>query len=344
MRGWWMTMAMVLVVACKGGDTDVPTATPPPPPTDTDVDTDVVTTADTAPPVDTDPQVPVVDCSVPPSGPFSGRQLVTPRAYHGLAFDRLGNLVGSDGNNLLISTDTNTTQIFVPNAGSAQQMAYLPNGDLAVAFNSGTIETIAPNGVRTTLASGISAYGLEIGPDGYIYTANQSQVHRIDPTGVIAPTVVIPTSAVPTPKVITFDRTGSQMFVGTNFSDGRVWRFDMGSDGDPILPGTLIGTTGGSWHDGLGMDACGRLYVAEYNTRSLYMLEPGSGSTQLLDYYDTPLGGSAYGHGLVWGSGVGAWSDHDLYVPLPYNGNRVAEIDLGVPHKDFNGGNYTTIP
>ena len=341
MRGW--VWSMVFLAACKGAATEEPPPTATDVPTDTDVDTDIVTTADTAPPVDTDPGIPEIDCTVLPAGPFMGRQLGSPRAYHGLAFDQLGNLVGSDGNNLLISTDSNATQIFVPNAGSAQQMAYLQNGDLAVAFDSGQIQTIAPNGVRTTLASGISAYGLEIGPDGYIYTANQSQVHRIDPTGVQGPAVVVPTSAVSTPKVITFDRVGTQMFVGTNFSNGQVWRFDIGTDGDPILPGTMIGNTAGTWHDGLGMDACGRLYIAEYTNRSLYMLVPGVGSSQLINYYDTPIGGSAYGHGLVWGSGIGPWGDHNLYVPLPYNGNRIAEIELGVPHKDFNGGEYTIL-
>lgn len=318
-----------------GTDTDVPTETDQPPPTPT---------ADTAPPVPTDPPIPTVDCTSPPAGPFSGRLVQTARAYHGLAFDPDGNLVGGDNTNLLKTAATNDTSLFVPNLGSAQQMNYLPNGDLAIAVNGGgLIQRIEPSGNRVTLASGINAYGVEVGPDGQIYTANQSNVHRIDPTGTNGPQVIIGGGAVSTPKVLAFNLDGSELFVGTNFSSGAVHRFEIGTDGDPILPGQLIANTGGSWHDGLGMDACGRLYVAEYNTRSLYMIEPGQGSTQLLDYYSTPLGGSSYGHGLEWGSGLGEWDDHFLYVPMPYNGNTVAEIELGVPWIGWNDGNYERI-
>lgn len=334
--------ALLALVGC-------PSATPTPTPSDTDTDTDVPTptdpptpTGDTGPPPDTDPPIPVFDCTTVPSGPFGGRMINTARGYHGLAFSEDGLLVGADGNNLLKTQAPGQTQLFVPNIGGTQQMNYLPNGDLAISAGS-AIQTVQPNGTRTTLASGINAYGVEVGPDGMIYTANQTQVHRIDPNGTSGAQVVIPSGAVGSPKVVAFDLHGTQMFVGTNNGTGSVHRFDIDANGDPVLPGQQIAQTGGSWHDGIGMDVCGRIYVAEYFTRSLYMIRPGVGSQLLLAYGNLPIGNDAYGHGLEWGSGIGDWDDHFLYVPLPYNGNTVAEVELGYPWVGYNGGNYEII-
>lgn len=94
-------------------------------------------------------------------------------------------------------------------------------------------------------------------------------------------------------------------------------------------------------HDAIEVDACGNIYIAEFWTDSLYIIEPGQAARLLIDF---GANGESYGHSLVWGSGIGPWSDHSAYVPLPYFGDLVMEIELGIPSKDFNGGSYTTVP
>lgn len=325
-----------LLFAC-GSPTPTPSAEPTPP----------LTPVDTAPPTptgDTAPPLPVVDCSV---GPVLGEGdvLGTPRGYHGLAFDADGRLYGSDNTNLLRSTSSDDTSLFVPNLGVLQQIEFLPDGSLVVARDSsGSIDRIAPDGTRTTLASGIGAYGLTIGPDGFVYTANQTRIHRIDPAGAGAE-VFVPTSAIARPKVLTFSREGDVLWVGTISSQGNVWRVDIDTDGQPVLPPTLVGQTGGSWHDAITLDACGNVYVNEYNTSSLYLLRYGADAFEPLIRFNQ-IGSffeNVYGHGLVWGPDIEPWGATRVYMPLPYFGNRVGELDLGVPGRDFNQGRYEVV-
>jgi hypothetical protein len=83
---------------------------------------------------------------------------------------------------------------------------------------------------------------------------------------------------------------------------------------------------GGGWLDGLGVDACGNLFVPDYNTSSLYRISP-EGLVSLYYYF----GSVAYGHGLAWGSGMGGWNAEALYLPQPYDENTVVEVVIGVP-------------
>ena len=129
------------------------------------------------------------------------------------------------------------------------------------------------------------------------------------------------------PKVVAFNHDASALFFGTISNSGRVYRVDLDANMNPVSPPTLIGSTPGSWHDGLGVDICGNVYIAEYNNRSLYRI--GVTSNQLQTVYAPS--NDKYGHGLVWGTGSGGWNDHALYLPQPYNGNTVVEIDIGVP-------------
>lgn len=327
---------LLLLLACES-----PTPTPTPTPEPSDPPTD---TAPPLPTADTAPDVPIVDCT---QGPVLGEGVVldTPRAYHGIAFDADGAMYGSNNTNVLRSTDPQTTSLFVPNLGTLQQMEFLPTGELVVARDqNGTIDRIAPDGARTTLASGIGAYGLTIGPDGFVYTANQSRIHRIDPV-VGGAEVFVPTSAIARPKVLTFTREGDALWVGTISSSGNVWRVDLDQAGQPILPPVYVGQTGGSWHDGITLDACGNVYVNEYNTSSLYLLRHGSDSFEPFIRFNQwgTLFENVYGHGLTWGPDLHPWASTRAYMPLPYNGNRVGEIDFGVPGRDFNHGVYEVL-
>ena len=52
------------------------------------------------------------------------------------------------------------------------------------------IKGITPAGSQYNIAQNIYAYGVEIGPDGMIYTANNTDIHRIDPVTLTTEVVV----------------------------------------------------------------------------------------------------------------------------------------------------------
>ncbi len=328
-------VTLLLLAGCPpaDGDSDEPPSTATPPPTE---DTAVVPTGDTAtiPTADTGPPPFVVDCNnlpdLVPQGKVGGA-----RGYHGLAFDDQGAIVGSNGNSLVKVTTPPDVTPFALNVGSGQQMDYLPNGDLAFATWDGVVR-ILPNGDEQIIASGFqSLYGLMVGPDGFIYTADQAVVERIDPaTGDRTPYV----TGIESPKVLNWSPGHDKFYVGTN-SQGNVYEVDI----DPVTlevigTPTVLATTASSWHDALGVDACGNLYVAEFWDRRLYRISPDGQTTVLVDYPN-----ELYGHGLEWGSGIGVWDPYTVFVPQPYDDNEVGAAWIGVPSRRYTG-HYTLIP
>ena len=162
-----------------------------------------------------------------------------------------------------------------------------------------------------------------------LYAADWDKIERIDPaTG--QRTTIVPNHS---PKVVAFNHDGTQMFFGTIGNAGRVYSVDLDANYEPIAPPELVASTPGSWHDGIGLDICGNIYVAEYNNRTLYRI--GATTHGVQDFY--PYLSNQYGHGLIWGSGSGGWDDHMLYVPQPYNSHTVAELDIGVPPAGWDG-------
>jgi hypothetical protein len=328
-----------LMVACTP-----PAATP----VDSDPDTDPstpITTADTAPPVptaDTAPDLPIFDCTVPPPFPTDPVNLDAPRARHGIAFDAFGNLVGENGSSLIKADGPSSTSILAANTGQLEQMDYLPSGELVIAkLGNGNIVGVMPDGQTRVIATNVNAYGVHVGPDGFIYTANQDRVHRIDPvSGERAVYVDLPAGA--TPKVINFSPTFDKFYVGTNSNNGRVYEVALDANLEQIGGAAevriLAQNVGQSWHDGLGVDVCGNLYVNEYWSRGLYRVRP-DGTVQTLTIFPN----SEYGHGMAWGSGVGPWPADAIFVPQPYNNNRVKQATLGLPSRQFNGGAYITL-
>ncbi|MCB9674546.1 MAG: SMP-30/gluconolactonase/LRE family protein [Alphaproteobacteria bacterium] len=324
-------MLIALILACKAPPTDTDTDTVPTPVhTGHTGDTAVVHTGDTG------PDVPVFDCTSLQTAPFQSRRVPGARAYHGLAFDTLGNLVGSDGSSLIRVAGSNDASLWVPNSSSGQQMDYLPDGDLVFAHSNGNIVRITPAGATTVIASNVNAYGVIVGPDGFIYTANQSVVNRIDPVTGDRSVYV---SGVSVPKVINWSPGLDRFYIGTNSSGGAVYEVETDPVTlEPLGSPTLLANTSNSWHDALGVDVCGNLYVAEFWDRRLWRITPDGDASILVQYPS-----DRYGHGLVWGSGIGEWDALAVYVPQPYDNNSVSEAIIGIPDRRFNAGLYETI-
>ena len=92
----------------------------------------------------------------------------------------------------------------------------------------------------------------------------------------------------------------------------------------------------GGWQDAIGVDACGNVWVPDYFTSALYRISPDGNYEHMVETRER-----WYGHGIAWGSGIGGWRTDTIYMPQPYNENRVREVVVGVPDgrfvRTFNG-------
>lgn len=152
-------------------------------------------------------------------------------------------------------------------------------------------------------------------------------------------TVAIPEQ----PRVMDYSPERKRLYVGTLTTEldpprdgsgeetrpadtiGRLYVLDWDAEYLPVGPARLFASqVGGGFHDGLGVDACGNLLVADYQTSGLYRVTP-EGEVALYHPWDM----QTYGHSLSWGSG--GWDDHSLYLPQPYNDDTIVKVDVGVP-------------
>lgn len=272
------------------------------------------------------------DCATVPPFPTSVTVLDGPRGYHDVAFTEDGYLLGSDGSNLLaVTRDGSDTNIVVPNLGMIQGMDWLPDGDLAVASSAnGAILRVAANGSTTTIASDIDAYGLVLGPDDKLYAANDRDIWRIDPTNGQKTKILDRGFLGWGARSIQFSQDATRLYIGTSTGfGGHVYYLDLDANLDPIgAPIELASGVGmGMYHDGMGVDVCGYLYVPDYDRSALFRISPDGTIVQTL--LDTAI--DEYGHGLEWGNGEGGFRTDALYQPLPYGGNGVIEVVIGVP-------------
>lgn len=287
----------------------------------------------TGTPTGTTPPPPEFDCATIPTQPVAVNQLGAPRGYHDVAFTTDGRIIGIDEgwvNNDLIAVDPyDNVEVLVPDLGITQQMVWLPDGDLAIASDrTGAIIRLDAQNNVSVIAPNIGAYGLIMGPDGYLWAANYSAVQRIDiATG--ATQVVLGSIPRGQPRVINFNRDFTRLYIGTLFGNGDIFYVDLDASYNPVGSVQVLasGVGDGSYHDGLGVDICGYLYVPDYGTSALYRISPSGQQVQAL--YDTSL--SLYGHGLEWGNGVGPWRTDAIYLPRPYGSHQVTELVIGIP-------------
>ncbi len=250
------------------------------------------------------------------------------RGYHDVVFDTEGNIVGQDTTgNLIKATYDGDSELWVPNAGWTEGMDRLPDGSIVYASGmSQSIIRLTPDGGRETLAGNAGdVNGVTVGPDHKVYYANTG-VFRVDPD-----TLEIEELVPRTPQLgarhIVFNLDSTRLYIAT-LARGDVWYIELDEDLNPASEVTHFAEdVGGGWHDGIGIDACGNLYVAEYYDMSLFRVREDA-TVELLG---RPNAGAAYGHGIEFGSGLGDWKTGALYLPLPYGQNKVKEVWIGAP-------------
>jgi len=323
-----------------GSEADADTDTDSDTDIDSDTDTDTDTDSDTD--TDTDTDVPVFNCAEVPDEPTEINELDEPRGYHDVLFDAEGNLLGTDwSGHLIAASDSDTADVLVPNVGTIQGMELLPDGSIVAGANKGVVRIDPDEGVSMLAAIGYS-YGVLLGPDGMIYAGSGNKIFRIDPeTGGFEDYAELPglhTNA----HMFEFSPDFSRMYVGVVASDAYLWAIDLDDKLDPKGdPWVFAEEVGSGYHDGLGVDVCGNIYVNDFWTQSFYRVSPLGEVSLLLDWRD---GSNHYGHGQAFGSEVGGvWRPDAIYVPQPYDGNTVEEVVVEIPSRSFNAGHYKVI-
>jgi hypothetical protein len=343
-------ITLLAMAACTGDDptSDGPADATDPTDTDTTRDTDDPTPSTTGGTGDTS-QTPTGDTGVPPGvfdcatisgGPLTITQMTGVRGYHDVAFSPTGMGIGiaTGFDPDLVQADYyGSVSLLVPGIGTIEQMEWLPDGDLAVASVTRGILRVNAAGGTSVINSNIRPYGLILGPDDMLYAADEWQVYRVDPvTG--DSTLLVPAGALAqgSPRVIAFNLDYTKLYMGTQSgSNGRIYVVDLDKNYTPITPPTVhaSGVGAGSYHDTMGVDICGYLYVSDYSTSAMYRISP-TGQVQTL--FDSPSV-THHAHGMEWGTGAYGWNDHAIYVTQPYNQNQVAEVLVGVPSRHWSG-------
>jgi len=269
-----------------------------------------------------------VDCAnlpLPVVTPLDG-----PVGSAGLAFDSSGNMLGSDTQSLFVSNyESGPATLFVPGIGGRGHMVLLPSGDLAMITGwEEEVTIVHPDGsADTPMAWFDKPYGMALDQNGMLLVADNNRLYRLDPSNWNAETLLT-SQDIPRPRVLAFDADYGSIFVGMESAQDTIFRVyfdDQGQLQEPIAWAWLGGVSQ-PWVDGIAVDECGNVYVAEYWDHTLYRIGPEGGQAEVL--VDWPE--VEYGHAVVWGSGVDGWKDTALYLPQPYNSNYVAEVDLGV--------------
>ena len=106
------------------------------------------------------------------------------------------------------------------------------------------------------------------------------------------------------------------------------------------------GIGAGNYHDTLGVDLCGYLYVSDYDRRKMWRIAPDGTNYVFLDSNNGGGGlfSSQHIHGMEWGNGIGGWREDAIYVSKPYDDGKVSEIVIGVPSKDWDKGYAINLP
>ncbi len=283
-------------------------------------------------------EAPTFDCATAPEQPLGLRVMQGPRGYHGLAIDKAGMIFGLDASNTLTrSSYEGDWSPFVPNV-MAEQIAFTENGHLIMAAPEGLVG-ITPDAQRYTINGELYGYGLRIGPDGRGYMAEAKAIRRVNLVTGIAETVVNVPDVEDGTFAHAFDWSPSfdKLYVGMTGDSGgdvRVVALDEDLNATGPLETFVDISPDPVWIDGVGTDICGNVYVAHFSTSQLFRVTPDGQASVFVDWSIDP---SQYGHGLIFGNGIGGFREDALYLPMPYANNSVQEVIVGVPSRAWAG-------
>lgn len=261
---------------------------------------------------------PIDACEALPAPPLVGRRLDLP-ATEDLDFDDYGHLVGSDYHSLIWSRRDGARGPVIPGIETPAGLRFLADDSLVVAaVTTGQVLRLFPDGGRISLLDGLNwPNGLAIAPDGRVMVAELSggRVWAVGPSGE-APEVL---ATIERPNGLWAD--DDALLVSTMTGEGTIWRVPF-AGGAPERAWDGIGA---GHLDGLARDACGHLYVADYEGHRLLRLREDGGEEVLIDRTDD----GSFLPGLRFGSGRGGFEADRLYLPEP-DTRTVWELEVGV--------------
>ena len=239
-----------------------------------------------------------------------------------------GMLVGSNDKTIFLNSYEGSTTILVPNIDFRAGMRFIPGGDLIVNKDTtGQVLRVEPDGTVHTVVNGLSyPNGMTVDMEGFVYVTDQgtNKVLRIDP---IAEEYEVITTAVGSPNGITFSVDYKLLFIAGFNGDPTVYALPVeapGVFGEAFTYATNVGTGA---LDGMGVDICGNLYIADYGASQLLRIPPGGGPNN-----EVVIQNGGYMPNLQWGQGIGGWDTLSIYLPEGW-AKQVREVYLGVPSK-----------
>jgi sugar lactone lactonase YvrE len=301
--------------------------------TGSDSDTDTSTGSDVNTDTNTDPGY---DCDALPPGPLSFTTITSPITGEDIAFDDAGNLIGMSSPALFKSPKIGSPVMWISGAQCTSGLRTLSTGDVVCNCGDSFCFFDKTDGVKETILSDLSyPNGIEVDLGGFAYVSEQSsgEVTKVDPyTGeswIVA-------SGLSAPNGMSFSPDYTMLYVGS-FGGGTIYAIPFDGEGEPSgAPVTLLtisdpeaiaaGMTGA--FDGMGVDACGNVYVCDYGNKHVYRIAPDASGVELLVDLSSV---SSWIPNMQWGSGYGDWFADTLYVSNINGG--VFEVPVGVPGK-----------
>lgn len=269
------------------------------------------------------------DCTVPvPVGPFQHRRLDGTSSNEDITLDMDGFLLAADwSGNLLRYTHEGDSSVWATDFGDPTGLEILPDGDLAVADRSQSrvVTRDHDTGAVVVVAASINwPNGIEVAPDGSIFVTESYEevVYRVDPATMEIDVVA---EDIPSPDGISFDPTYHTLYVaGLERPDIVAIPVNGPGDYGEPYPLELPEDVPWTWVDGIQVDRCGNLYIADF-MGDVWRLDPDTG------VIDNVLSDPAATlPALRFGTGVGGWDPLKIYVSTY---SEVIEVDVGVPNK-----------
>ena len=281
---------------------------------------------------DDDDSGPAFDCEALPPGPLALTSLEGLFASEDFAFDGPW-LICHQGNALFRQEyPPGASEAFAVTEGGGggpASLRMLSTGDLVYAnVDTSTLYRVTLDGGTTAVYGGLGyAMGIDIHVGGMVFLSDLMGVLWIDPySGEMD--MIIDSGVLNYANGITFSQDYATLYFGT--LDG-VFAVAVDPDGTPTSEPAVWGQTPGGDGEllGMGVDACGNVYVLHDGDR-LLRYPVGGGAAEILA--ELPAG--SWGTNLQWGSGVGGWDDRSIYVTDRGLG-VYHELEVGVPSKPY---------
>jgi sugar lactone lactonase YvrE len=132
-------------------------------------------------------------------------------------FDQEGNYVGVDDNgNLVRISQDKKKKLWVPAVGEVAGMGLLPDGSLVFCnVDKGSLQRVQPNGSIVTVLGGLLyPNGLDLGPDGFVYVA-ENGAGRVRRVNVDTGEFTVVAMGLQGPNGVAFSKEPNLFFVGS---------------------------------------------------------------------------------------------------------------------------------